>query len=540
MFITQSQEKLIKSGINQRSKVANALPMNSLGQIEENESPNTAKCVSLLFFNLAKYKTKDLMDMYEAAPEVIKLSQQMMADKNRTAEYETKDSSDTVGHIANVLDCFWFRPLRETPWDAPGQRLANPDEQVEHYLNYDPKQVQPAIGLLVSPNVVKSSGERAYVIADGGNGTVLNTLPGLIQGWVNTFFDVNSGTLKSDATYSRSEAWVTEQLTHSPVFVEVYLDHIGDCPKMCDDIDSVERRVIEIFQKNNRGNKASIPNHINNIHMTKMDPKSYDRAIGDVLKNIMVRADVITNSPDDSLGGFSGEFEKLLSVMMNNGMNFAWVDACMYMASVVSKDRGEVSGLNDMDPMIWNCVFQNAVSHYGAIAPTIDFKSKEFQKLANEFRKIIKFYNKSGAFQGISGMADVNRELPEGTSYQKGKQFEIAARVLLELHHVSFGSESWNALFGTVGGTINKNKLRSYQVVDSNGQPYFHELKDFSFYTGDKSKSYFFKDGKKPIGSLTMISTLVNPAGIDKVKQDLEKAKKLAELQKQIAELENA
>jgi len=536
MFLTDAQKDIINSGMNQRKKVADALPMDSMGEIDINESPNTAKCVSLLFFNLAKYKPKDLVQMYNKAPKVIELSQQMMKDKGRTEENVTKNTNDPVGHIANVLDCFWFRPVRETAWDAPGQRLANPDEQIEHFMNYDPKQVQPAIGLLVSPKVVNADSDKAYIIADGGNGTVLNTLPGLIQGWVSTFFDLEKMNLKPNATFDKSEEWVTQQLTFNPVFVEVYLDHIGDCPKLCEEVENVERRVIEIFQKNNRGNKASIPNHINNIHMTKMEPNSYDRAIGDTLKNIFTSVNVTTGPVNDCAGGFSGDFEKLISVMMNNGMNFRWADVCVGMSAAVSKLRNEISGFNDMDPMIWNNLFQYVVSDYNVPGAELSLDDEALIDVLKEFTSIIEFYNKNGAFQGISGMVDVNKELPEGCTYVKGKQYDIAARVILELHNACYGEESWNKVFG-VSGSINKNKLRTYQVTDANGNPYFHVLEEFSFYTGDKSKSYFFKDGKKVIGSIEQLAKIVNPKGVDKVKKDAEIAKRRAELERQLAQL---
>ena len=536
-MMTPQQEKLIKSGMNRRNKIQKALPMNPLGYITQDESPNTATCVSVLLFNLAKYQPQSLMKMYNSSKDVLSMSRKLMIEKGRVGENEGVTKCGGFA-IANVLDCYWLEPMRENAWDAPGQRLANPDEQVEHFLNYDPKMVQPAIGLAIDSTVVNSEG-LAYVIADGGNGTVINTMPEVIQNWVNTFFDDEKGVLKKDADFNRSTDMIVRMLQDNPVFVQVYLDHDGTCPLQCDDKDSVRRRVIEIFRKNNKGEKAEIPNNINNVHLTKMQEGSYERAIGDVVKNMMVNVGATTGLSNDSLGGFSGDFEKLLTTMMNNGMNFTpgWGDACMFMSSRMAIVRGEVVGFNDMDLMVWNNVFQTAVRDYKAMGFKFDHNSVEFKALAEEFEQVVSFYAKSGAFQVLGNMVDVNRELQEGVKHDDGKKFEYAARVLLELHSACFGTQAWDNLFNS-NGQINIRALRTYTVVDSDNQVSAHTLENLVFYTGDKNKSYFFKDGKKSISSVQQLAKLVNPQGVDKVKKQEAVAKEKEELLQRLAQLE--
>jgi len=80
--------------------------------------------------------------------------------------------------------------------------------------------------------------------------------------------------------------------------------------------------------------------------------------------------------------------------------------------------------------------------------------------------------------------------------------------------------------------------LRTYTVVDSDNQVSAYTLENLAFYTGDKNKSYFFKDGKKSISSIQQLAKLVNPQGVDKVKKQEAVAKEKEELLQRLAQLE--
>jgi hypothetical protein len=483
--------------------------------------------LSLLYLNLVRDNPRELVSMYKLAPSMIQKTRQLMKEKGRTEENE--GFSKNHGHaVANVLDCYWFQPLLEDDWDGVGQRMLNPDEQSIHSKSYDKTKVKPQIGLCVDSSVVKSDGDNTvFLLADGGNGTGINSSPSAIQAWVNKFTDIDGdiASLKPNFDFNYSVELIEQALTDNPVYTEIYLDHLDLCPFGTNDVESARRRVIQIFQNFNNGSETDIQNCINNVHMTYNEPGCGERDIADVLKNTMISAGTSCGMEKDAIGKYAGSFEKLITTLINNKMNMGtpgWMDACFHLSARASVVRNYADGWIDMDPMVWHHVLRSVVEDYKQMGVTINHKSDEFKKIVDEFEKILtRFSSTKGPLQSLSNMVNVGIELTEGWESNKYTQYETAARVILELHTQIFGSGSWDKLFG-VKGSINRNALREYSVKDPDGNVRVHKLDKLSYCTGAKNKSYFFKDDKESIKTLDQLIKVVNPNGADMVKRKQE------------------
>lgn len=526
MTVTQEQLSSIKNSIDTRKKVKSAKPLDPMGYLAYDESPGIAKMLSLLYLNLVRDNPRELVRMYHLAPSMIQKTRQLMKEKGRTEENEGVAKNN--GHaVANVLDCYWFQPLLEDDWDGVGQRMLNPDEQSIHSNSYDKTKVMPQIGLGVDSSIVNSdAGKVVFLLADGGNGTGINSSPSAIQAWVNKFTDIDGdvASLKPNFDFNYSVELIEQALTDNPVYIELYLDHLDFCPFGTDDVEAARRRVIQIFQNFNNGSAADIPHCINNVHMTYNEPGCGERDIADVLKNTMISAGTSCGMENDAIGKYAGSFEKLITTLINNKMNMGttgWMEACFHLSARTTVVRNDTNGWIDMDPMVWHYVLRSGVEDYKQMGVTINHKSDEFQKIVGEFEKILTLFIKNGPLQSLSNMVNVSIELNEGWEANKYTQYETAARVILELHTHIFGSDSWDRLFG-VKGAINRNALREYSVTDPDGNARVHKLNKLSYYTGVKNKSYFFKDGKEPIKTLDQLIKVVNPNGADMVKRKQE------------------